>query len=142
MNHNRNTLSLNTLHNTLDGALTEFVAVALHGQTVYEKNTGYRTVLCFLLKFRAEDDIFAVELFSYTCRVANRNGGFDDHNRFWVISYNQLNHRFNRRCVEMLCTAIVVCWCAITTKSATKYAAFASSVTVKFQFFFCEIFSI
>lgn len=47
MNHNRNTLALDALHNALDGSLTEVVAVDLHGQMVCEKDTGCCIMLCF-----------------------------------------------------------------------------------------------
>ena len=64
--------------------------------------------LRFTQEFRTENDILAVELFSYTCRIAHRNRGLDNHDGVWVIFHNQLDYSFNRRRIKVLGLAVIV----------------------------------
>lgn len=52
--------------------------------------------------------ILAVELLSYTCGVAHRDGRFNDHDGIWIVFHNQLDHSLDRRCVKVLRVAVVV----------------------------------
>lgn len=53
-------------------------------------------------------NILAVELLTNRSGVTNRNRGLDDHDSVRVILHDQLDHRLNSRCVEVLGVAIVV----------------------------------
>ena len=62
----------------------------------------------FTQELRAEDDVLAVKLLTYTCSVAHRNGGLDDHDGVRVIFHDQFNYSLDRRCVKVLCLTVIV----------------------------------
>ena len=90
-------------------------------------------------KFRAEDNIFAVELLANRSSVAHRNRGLNNHNGVRVVLHDQLDHSLDSRCVEVLGVAIVVGRSRNNNKVRTRVCSLCIQSCGQVQFFFCEI---
>ena len=62
------------------------------------------------------------ELLTNRSGVTNRNRGLDDHDSVRVILHDQLDHRLNSRCVEVLGVAIVVSALKFVRRSCSTVA--------------------
>ena len=96
--------------------------------------------LGFTQEFRAEDNILAVELLTNRSGVTNRNRGLDDHDSVRVILHDQLDHRLNSRCVEVLGVAIVVGRGRNNNKVRIRVCSLCIQCCGQIQIFFCQIF--
>ena len=99
-------------------------------------------VQCLALsqKFRTEDDIVAVELFTNSSRIANWDRGLNHHNSFWVVLDNQLDNCFNCTCVEKVLLAIVICRSSDYYKISIRVCFPRVQSRGQIQSFFCQVF--
>ena len=96
--------------------------------------------LRFTQEFRTENDILAVELFSYTCRIAHRNRGLDNHNGVWVIFHDQLDYSFNRRRIKVLGLAVIVSRSRNHNKIRIAICCLCIQRCGQIQVLFCQVF--
>ena len=97
----------------LDGALPEQVGKDCGALGALADDDARRmqvVVQCraFTQEFRREDEVVAVELRPQLGGVADRDGGFKNHDRFRVDGHDVLDHRFDRAGVEVVGLGVVV----------------------------------
>ena len=117
---------------------TFIVLVSTHNDTrrIQVIVKGFR----FTQELRAENDILAVELFSYTCRIAHRNRGLDNHNGIRVIFHDQLDYSFNRRRIKVLGLAVIVSRSRNHNKIRIAICCLCIQRCGQIQVLFCQVF--
>ena len=94
----------------------------------------------FTQEFRAKNNILAVELLSYTCRIAHRNRGLNNHDGVWVIFHNQLDYSFNSRRIKVLGLAVIVSRCRNHNKIRIAICCLCIQRCGQIQVLFCQVF--
>ena len=95
--------------------------------------------LALTQKFRAKNNVVAVEFFTNTCCITNRDGALDNHDSFWIIFNDQLNYSFHCRGIKEIFLAIVVCRSSNYYKISITVCFLSIQSCSQIQFFFCQI---
>ena len=94
----------------------------------------------FTKKFRTENDICCIVFLSDRFCIADRNRGFDDHDRMWIYFEDKFDHSFNGRCIKIVFLTVVVCRCRNDYIVSICVSSFAIQCSCQVKLFFCKIF--